>query len=230
MTSFRKLLAICVVLSATLALTPRSYANSLVYESVPDLTVAPLFNSYCSDCVVPATGLPFGQEILDPFTLTGSYLIDQVNFVTTDNPFFPGGSGLDGVTVNIWNSDHSSVIFSQDVNAPTLIEDVGATFILSVALSSLSLSAGDYWISFYDETLGVPSFSGGNGGAIGTNFISGQVNDLCNAGGACNENLGYQLYGNPAVVPVPAALPLFAGGLGLLGWMARRRRGQAAHA
>jgi hypothetical protein len=33
-----------------------------------------------------------------------------------------------------------------------------------------------------------------------------------------------------APVPLPAALPLFAGGLGLLGWMARRRRGQAAHA
>lgn len=37
--------------------------------------------------------------------------------------------------------------------------------------------------------------------------------------------------GNSAsAVPLPAALPLFAGGLGLLGWMARRRRGQAAHA
>ena len=33
-----------------------------------------------------------------------------------------------------------------------------------------------------------------------------------------------------APVPLPAALPLFAGGLGFLGWMARRRRGQAAHA
>lgn len=32
------------------------------------------------------------------------------------------------------------------------------------------------------------------------------------------------------VVPIPAALPLFAGGLGLLAWMARRRRSQAAHA
>ena len=31
-------------------------------------------------------------------------------------------------------------------------------------------------------------------------------------------------------VPIPAALPLFAGGLGLMGWMARRRRGQTAHA
>jgi hypothetical protein len=33
-----------------------------------------------------------------------------------------------------------------------------------------------------------------------------------------------------APVPIPAALPLFAGGLGLLGWMARRKRSQAAHA
>ena len=31
-------------------------------------------------------------------------------------------------------------------------------------------------------------------------------------------------------VPIPAALPLFAGGLGLMGWMARRRRGQGADA
>jgi hypothetical protein len=30
-------------------------------------------------------------------------------------------------------------------------------------------------------------------------------------------------------VPLPAALPLFAGGLGLMGWMARRRREQPVH-
>ena len=36
-----------------------------------------------------------------------------------------------------------------------------------------------------------------------------------------------------STAPVPAALPLFAsglGGMGLMGWWRRRRRGQAAHA
>jgi hypothetical protein len=45
-------------------------------------------------------------------------------------------------------------------------------------------------------------------------------------------NPGYQVvvnFDNPAtVVPVPAALPLFATGLAGLGWLARRRRKQAA--
>ena len=38
------------------------------------------------------------------------------------------------------------------------------------------------------------------------------------------------LSGTPTAVPLPAALPLFAGGLGLMGWIARRKRRQAAHA
>jgi len=33
-----------------------------------------------------------------------------------------------------------------------------------------------------------------------------------------------------APVPLPPALPLFAGGLGLMGWLARRKRRQATHA
>jgi hypothetical protein len=42
----------------------------------------------------------------------------------------------------------------------------------------------------------------------------------CPNGGATR----YFTSGVASAVPVPAALPLFAGGLGLLGWMARRRR------
>jgi hypothetical protein len=61
MTKFRKLLAICVVLLTTFALTPRSYA-SVIYESVPDLTADPIFFGYCSDYVAIATAFPLAQR------------------------------------------------------------------------------------------------------------------------------------------------------------------------
>jgi hypothetical protein len=37
----------------------------------------------------------------------------------------------------------------------------------------------------------------------------------------------FTLISEPSVIPVPAALPLFAGGLGMLAWMSRRRRRHA---
>ena len=39
-----------------------------------------------------------------------------------------------------------------------------------------------------------------------------------------------ELTATVTAVPIPASLPLFAGGLGLMGWLAGRRRGQAARA
>ena len=50
---------------------------------------------------------------------------------------------------------------------------------------------------------------------------------------ASGQNLNYgdmAFVTSVSAVPLPAALPLFAGGLGLMGWLARRRRGQAANA
>ena len=35
-------------------------------------------------------------------------------------------------------------------------------------------------------------------------------------------------FGTTAVVPIPAALPLFASGLGVMGWFARRKKRMAA--
>lgn len=51
---------------------------------------------------------------------------------------------------------------------------------------------------------------------------------IVSAGTGIEQTKQFEISGVTAV-PLPAALPLFAGGLGLLGWMARRRRRQAAH-
>jgi hypothetical protein len=51
------------------------------------------------------------------------------------------------------------------------------------------------------------------------NFNAPGYVDLKNAHGGVNVFVS-----TPSTVPIPAALPLFAGGLGLMGWMARRRR------
>ena len=48
--------------------------------------------------------------------------------------------------------------------------------------------------------------------------------------GGLKQTKQFEISGVSAPVPLPAALPLFAGGLGLLGWMARRRRDQTAQA
>ena len=50
------------------------------------------------------------------------------------------------------------------------------------------------------------------------------ISDLQIANGGCR--LGPCPVDNNTVVPIPAALPLLAGGLGLLGWQARRRNGR----
>ena len=205
----------------------KARANTIIYQSIPDLTAIPVSNAACSSC----DGI---WEAIDFFTLGDTYSIDHINFVTgpaafgTDNNF----AGLMGETVRIWNSDYSSVLFSQVVT-PTLLSyelhgyssaNQYSTAILSVTLGGLISVTGIYGISFQAYNLGNALFAGGNGSTI-------QVENpacvpSCGSIWESGANTGYQLISETAAVPLPAALPLFAGGLGLMGWMARRRRGQ----
>ena len=59
--------------------------------------------------------------------------------------------------------------------------------------------------------------------ALGTTggFIFDYANDLQDASGTITSALA------PAATPLPAALPLFAGGLGMVGFLARRKKRNA---
>jgi hypothetical protein len=218
----------------------QTYADSLLYTSIPDLTVKPPQEfSFCSGCGGP----PDDSEVVGFFTLTNPASVDHVRFVTGTQD---SSSGLGGnLSVRIWdvNSGGSltGAFTAQDVT-PTLIQKqsftaTGApfapfyTWILSADLIGLSLAGGTYGISFYALDLGIPGFSGGNS-AVQLNH-QGCVTGKDPAGDPCtisalfnNESIGFALYEGPAAVPGPiagAGLPGLIAMFGALVAFSRRR-------
>jgi hypothetical protein len=211
--------------AAALAFVSIVFANAttIVYSSIPNLNVNPGVNAYTAYL----NFLP-----LDQFTLSSAASITGLNLVT-QNSF---DSGLGGFTFEVYDSTHSTIIFSQSI-VPTLVTTTAFfTDIITGSVSGLTLSAGTYWAGFYAPgalTLGVAGFAGGNGSLIETFPLTQPgvaqflMTDIFGSGGG---NLGYQLLSGTDTTPLPAALPLFASGLGalgLIGWR-RKRKAQAA--
>jgi hypothetical protein len=228
---------------ASALFSQQSYADSLLYTSIPDLTVEPAMPSaICSGC-----GSPFDDsEVVGFFTLTSPASVDHVHWVTGTQESIAGLSG--NISVRIWNVNSggslTGIFTAQDVT-PSLIQkqsfsfvQSGITFpfytwILSADLVGLSLAGGTYGISFYAENLSLPGFLGGSNAVYLEH--QGCVTGKNAAGFDCtvspvifDESIGFALYEGPAAVPGPiagAGLPglLLAGG-GLFGWWRRRSR------
>lgn len=85
------------------------------------------------------------------------------------------------------------------------------------------LGAGTYWVALVPDASYFGNWRGGAPSPLAKYAFTN------NSGGSWNAfpiNVGVRIYGDQvtAVVPVPAALPLFACGLGLIGLLARKRR------
>jgi len=207
---------VTVVAFGAAALIPAAGNASVVYSSVPNLNVASINNAYCSGC----SG---ALEPLDNFTLGSAASVNGFNLVT--GPTYLGSTylGLGGLTVEVYNSTHSAIIFSEAV-VPTLVMTTAfATDIITGNLSGLNLAAGDYWIGFFAFNLGVAAFSGGNNSLIDTNPHSGVNNgDILPGSG----NSGYQLLASG--VPEPSTWAMMLLGFAGLGFMAYRRKSKPA--
>ncbi len=136
-------------------------------------------------------------------------------------------------------------IFGPSAVTQTLAPIVaGASYTLSIYVSLLGVtnSAGDYSFSLGYETDNTPAtytaFATGNNslGALGTTWLLVSITGVAplNANGALAITLGGdgEFWDNVSVTtdatPLPAALPLFASGGALLGFMGWRRKRKAA--
>jgi hypothetical protein len=196
-----------------------SRADTIVYQSVPNLLdSANINNAWCSDCYGGGT-----YEPLDQFTLTSGYHITDLELSTFADFGYPG---LGPFTFEVYNSEHSAIIFSELIT-PTLVTSftaIGANFdLVESGVTGLSLGAGTYWAGFIAPTFGIASYpSGGNGSLIETTPHTGDY--LFALGG----NVGYAL-NSRAIPEVSTWAMMLAGfaGLRLAGYR-RARAGRTA--
>ena len=100
------------------------------------------------------------------------------------------------------------------------------------AITPQMLSAGDYWIAVVYGNINTSVFSTSSVTTqAGISLLGGATCSQSNAcSGTTGETFGPNFEDTPAT-PLPATLPLFAGGLGMVGFLTRRKkRAQAAAA
>lgn len=189
---------------------------AVVYQSVPSFALGTSVNGYCSDCFTNNMSV---QEPLDEFTLTSAANITSLELAT-----YTGGDGYVSstpFTFEVYDSTHTSIIYSSGLLAPSLVATNGTDSIVTAALSGLNLSAGTYWAGFLGDGLIVSAFYGGNGSLIFTTPDTGTVT----AENGDPQDLGFQLNGTfVAAVPETSTWAMMVLGFAAVGFMAYRRK------
>lgn len=203
-------LFLVLALVGGMAAAPQARA-AVLFQSIPDLTVQPEVNAWCSSC--------FGDyRVFDLFTLGADGVVRGITFAVQTGYFFPTD-----VTVSIHGLEDGlpdAALFSQVFAAADLITEETAfdTTLVTVApAGGWALAAGTYYISFFNpENLGVPGYAN-PGGQLYQEGGSGFIED---------QSAAFRLLSDP-VTPVPAPMSLALLGLGLVGLAAARRRARA---
>jgi hypothetical protein len=186
----------------------------------------------------------------------GSASATTVNF-TPDNPSDPGSVGLN-TTINIpGNSSGGTLSFDLTLGANySLGGNSGASGFFNMQLDTASTPGWSFaFLTAAPSTSGTTNY-GDFTGPVGV-LAPGNITDTskwtvginpgdfpvslsilssfqgyCPGGaGGCfapNATFSYNFTPNSVTAPLPAALPLFASGLGLMGWMGWRRKRKAA--
>ncbi len=187
-----------------------------IFQSLPDLTVAPVVAGYCSSCN------PFLQfRIYDSFSLVSAATVNTVTFAidTSFNAgnsvnvgFFARNGALPGASIASY--DFAPAQFT---NVTSLMTGERTRALVTVDIGSLALGAGDYAISFFNPAgLSIPAYANPGGSLYQSgNFFSPSTF-------YADRSAAFSLDAAAAAVPEPASWAMMIIGFGLVG-AARRR-------
>jgi PEP-CTERM motif len=188
---------------------PAAHAGTLLFQSIPDLTVAPQ-DVWCSSCG------NVQARVFDTFTLSNNAAVTSLTFAVKST------SLPEPIDVSVWSLNGNSPIaqlFHQTIAPDDFISVINTahdTSLVTVVVPHWSLAGGSYDISFFNEgSLGVASYTGGSG------LISQPPFDLSGLG----ESAGFALFGTmTAAVPEPSTWAMMLLGFAGLGYLGYRRR------
>ncbi len=208
-----------VVASIAIAVLISSGAQAqIVYDNIPGFPNSTNPVDWCSAC-----GSSF--QVYQPFSLGSAYNIRSTDFAIQIN----GSSQT--INVSVWNAALNTELFSQTLAPGSYTESyvsIGFGYdVVSANLSGLSLSAGDYYISYAGINMAIPGWTFGQGETFVQTYGYGDTDpaaDLDDSPYIYDQYGAFDLAGTPpgAATPLPSTWTMLIAGFAGLGFFAYR--------